>query len=207
MNKEEKAAYDKKYRAKNKEKRRAYIEANREKIRQQTSDYYFKHKERLSNGRAEYRREYYQKNKAIISVKNKKHNSRHAKTPKRKEYFNKYRRERRKTDLNYKILGNIRGRMKNVLKGCKKYYRSEDVLGCSMEFFKQYIAKQFKPGMSWDNWGYNTWHIDHIKPCSLFDFTKESEQKACFHYTNMQPLFAKENIKKRDKYNEGLQAA
>jgi len=60
--------------------------------------------------------------------------------------------------------------------------------------------------MSWDNYGtgYNgkgmeQWHIDHIIPCASFDLSKPSEQKKCFHYTNLQPLWAKDNLRKKDK--------
>jgi len=74
------------------------------------------------------------------------------------------------------------------------------LVGCSIDQLKQHIEKQFKKGMSWDNWGIYGWHIDHIKPCASFDLTKESEQKKCFHYTNLQPLWAKENLKKYNHY-------
>jgi len=53
--------------------------------------------------------------------------------------------------------------------------------------------------MSWDNHGFKGWHIDHIIPCSAFDLTKVEEQKKCFHYTNLQPLWAKDNLSKGDK--------
>jgi hypothetical protein len=53
--------------------------------------------------------------------------------------------------------------------------------------------------MSWDNWTKDGWHIDHIKPCSSFDLSKEYEQRACFHYTNMQPLWAVDNLRKGNK--------
>lgn len=57
-------------------------------------------------------------------------------------------------------------------------------------------------GMTWENYGYDGWHIDHIKPISLFDLTKESEIRAACHYTNLQPLWAEDNMKKGAKYNE-----
>jgi len=54
--------------------------------------------------------------------------------------------------------------------------------------------------MNWNNYGYYGWHIDHIKPCSSFDLSKDLEQRKCFHYTNLQPLLAKDNLEKGAKY-------
>jgi hypothetical protein len=71
------------------------------------------------------------------------------------------------------------------------------LVGCTIEEYKQHIEKQFSKGMSWDNHG--EWHIDHIKPISSFDITKESEQLKAFHYTNCQPLWAIDNLKKGAK--------
>ena len=68
------------------------------------------------------------------------------------------------------------------------------LIGCSIEKLKKHFEKQFKSDMSWFNYG--KWHIDHIKPCCKFDLRKISEQKKCFHYTNLQPLWAKENFRK-----------
>ena len=54
--------------------------------------------------------------------------------------------------------------------------------------------------MSWDNWSIKGWHIDHIRPCSSFDLSDPTQQKECFHYTNLQPLWASENLKKNNKW-------
>lgn len=70
------------------------------------------------------------------------------------------------------------------------------LVGCSVTDLKKHLEKQFQPGMSWDNWGNDGWHIDHIRPCSSFDLTDPAEQVKCFHYTNMQPLWATDNLKK-----------
>ena len=64
---------------------------------------------------------------------------------------------------------------------------------------KEHLEKQFKEGMSWENYGFYGWHIDHILPLSSFDLTKAEEQKKAFHYTNLQPLSAKENLQKYSK--------
>ena len=69
--------------------------------------------------------------------------------------------------------------------------------GCSLEKLKQHLESQFTEGMTWDNKG--DWHVDHIKPCASFDLTNPEEQKKCFHYTNLQPLWALDNMKKGAK--------
>ena len=62
-----------------------------------------------------------------------------------------------------------------------------------------YLAAKFQEGMSWDNHG--EWHIDHIKPCCKFNLLDDEEQRKCFHYTNLQPLWSKDNLSKGGKYN------
>lgn len=100
-----------------------------------------------------------------------------------------------------KIMKTLRNRLYSAIKNQsgEKQFKTIDLIGCSMYEFKKHIESQFKPGMSWDNHGLHTWHLDHIKPCVSFDLTKPEEQKKCFHYTNLQPLWAKENLSKHDK--------
>ena len=59
--------------------------------------------------------------------------------------------------------------------------------------------------MSWNNYGFDTWHIDHIIPCDKFDLTDPKQQEQCFHYTNLQPLWAIENWQKANKLKEIIQ--
>lgn len=71
------------------------------------------------------------------------------------------------------------------------------LLGCTGEEFKHHLESKFQPGMSWENM--SGWHIDHIRPCVSFDLTDLEEQKRCFHFSNLQPLWALENQKKWTK--------
>lgn len=69
-----------------------------------------------------------------------------------------------------------------------------DILGCSLETFKLHIEQQFLPGMSWAN--IDEWHIDHIDPCRLYDLTRYEDQRKCYRYTNLRPLWPKDNYAK-----------
>lgn len=115
----------------------------------------------------------------------------------RKIYNRNYYHEVQSKDINFKISHNVRTRITKVLHGINKSESTQKLLGCSIEDFKLHLESQFKPGMSWDNYG--DWHIDHIRPCSGFDLSKKSEQQKCFHYKNLQPLWAVDNLEKGTK--------
>jgi hypothetical protein len=72
-------------------------------------------------------------------------------------------------------------------------------LGCSIEELKIYLESKFQEGMSWDNWSLKGWHIDHIKPLASFDLTDRNQLIQAYYYTNLQPLWAKDNMAKSDK--------
>tara|TARA_R110002051_G_C8510145_1_gene466217 strand:+ start:146 stop:688 length:543 start_codon:yes stop_codon:yes gene_type:complete len=115
-------------------------------------------------------------------------------------------RDRKKyhTDENYRMRKILRAQVRySLTRGFKlgeKCAPTLDLLGIpSIQWFWDYIEKQFKPGMTRQNQG--TWHIDHRRPCASFDLSDPAQQKKCFHYTNLQPLWAFENMSKRDKMN------
>lgn len=99
-----------------------------------------------------------------------------------------------KTDPLFKLRNTLRSRIYNFLKskGLRKKSSTESIIGCSKEFFKEHLQKMFVDGMSWENHG--EWHIDHIIP--LANGTNEEEIYKLFHYSNMQPLWGKDNLKK-----------
>jgi hypothetical protein len=72
------------------------------------------------------------------------------------------------------------------------------LVGCNIDILIKYIESLFLEDMSWDNYG--KWHIDHIRPCSSFDLSDNEQQKICFNYKNLQPLWAEDNLKKSDKW-------
>jgi hypothetical protein len=111
---------------------------------------------------------------------------------------NNYDKNKRKIDNNFKILCNLRIRICNTLKRNTKSVSTLNLLGCSIEFLKKHLQSKFQSGMSFSNYG--KWHIDHIRPCKSFDLSKVSEQRKCFNYTNLQPLWARDNLSKGDKY-------
>lgn len=107
--------------------------------------------------------------------------------------------KRRGSDPKFVISHSLRCRLRSALAGESKSTSTLSLLGCSVEYLVQHLENQFTDGMNWDNYGLYGWHIDHIKPCASFDLTKEEEQRKCFHYTNLQPLWAKDNYAKGDK--------
>jgi hypothetical protein len=104
-------------------------------------------------------------------------------------------RNRLANDLNFRLLHNLRGKLWKALKGQRRSGTPVRLLGCSVQSFIIYLESLFESGMTWENYG-NVWHIDHIVPCAIFDLSRQSHQERCFHFSNLQPLFAKENLRK-----------
>jgi hypothetical protein len=103
-----------------------------------------------------------------------------------------------RTNSYFRLKSCLRSRIICVLKGTIKSAPTLKLLGVNnLEEIWKHLEKSFKPGMTRKNHG--KWHIDHIRPCSSFDLTKPSEQRECFHYTNLQPLWASENLAKGSK--------
>ena len=101
----------------------------------------------------------------------------------------------------FRIAINLRFRLREEIRKSKtkKAGNTFDLLGCSIGEFKEYIESRFLPGMSWENHSYRGWHLDHIRPVASFDLTDPAQQRICFHYTNFQPLWGVENMRKGAK--------
>jgi hypothetical protein len=166
--------YNKTEKGKNSQKK-CYIK-NKEKVLRKAKEYYLKNSEKIK-GRSN---EYYNTNKEIINE--------------RRKYYN----YKITTDV---ILRNIlRSRIGKIISGEAKGESSAvKDLGCSIKDFKKYLEAKFQPGMTWENRGRYGWHVDHIIPLGTFNLSNREEfLKAC-HYTNLQPLWAKDNLKKAKK--------
>ena len=126
---------------------------------------------------------------------------------KHREYQKIYRREydknKRKNDPLFRLKQNLSRRLREVLKtnNIKKNKRSLNYTGCTASDLHCYLETLFIDNMNWDNMGKGGWDIDHRRPCSSFDLNNEDEQYMCFHYTNLQPMWHKDNMKKKDKFN------
>jgi hypothetical protein len=108
-------------------------------------------------------------------------------------------RQRRAEDLAYAIEGRLRNRLRKacLAQGVKRAKSSAALIGCSHIEFRAYIEAQFLPGMTWDN--RSQWHLDHKLPCASFDLTDPAQQAACFHHSNIRPLWGEDNRRKGAK--------
>jgi len=171
----------KEYRLNNKEKKKLidkkYYENNKEKINEKKKQYYLKNIEKIK----EYYKEYNILNKNKIN-----------------KCKNEWKLNKIKNNPTYKIKDNLRHRIYMALKGTVKSKRTMDLLGTSIDNLWIHLEKSFKLGMTKDNYG-KIWHVDHKIPCASFDLTKPEEQVKCFHFTNLQALFVKENLSKGAK--------
>lgn len=122
-----------------------------------------------------------------------------------KEYLRRYYTERsarrRREDIRYRIMNSIRARTRAALKGKHKGASVSTLLGANIDQVKDYIEGLFLPGMTWENWGRGwdgarEWHLDHIKPLAFFDLTDPLQLAEACHYTNLQPLWAEDNLAK-----------
>ena len=161
-------------------------------------------KEEISN----YQKKYYLINKDAISLKNRTwhQNNRERDRIRYKKWYEKnkakkfaWKNNKAKKDMIFKLKETMRSRLYMALKGKVKKSSSISYLGCSVQEFKKYLEGLFQPGMTWENWSLNGWHIDHIKPLASFDLSKEEQIRKACNYKNLQPLWAKQNLIKGSK--------
>jgi hypothetical protein len=181
------------YREANKDKYKAWYEANRDKRLKKEKNYYEINKDKIKERGKTYR----EKHKDKIKLRNKLYREANRDEIKIKKTL--YARKKLKTDIDFKLKLNLRSRLRITLKNNYKSGSAISDLGCTIDELKSYLESKFQPGMSWDNHGIHGWHIDHIKPLASFDLSDRKQMLEACHYTNLQPLWAKDNLSKSDK--------
>lgn len=166
---------------------------NREKARKSRQEWRDKNRDKW-NG-------YARKQREKPEMKEYRHSWQKENPEKCKAYRKKHRR-----NPQVRIREALRSRFAVLAKGYRRSEKARIPLGISIQGLKAHLESLFQPGMTWENYGHYRkgqpmkWNIDHRRPCASFDLTDPEQQAACFHYTNLQPLWGDINIQKSDKY-------
>lgn len=176
-------------------KSRAYYAANREKIKERARAWRLANRERDKATRLAYRkanphrsRQWYLENKEA-----------------RGKWHWQYQKNKMAANPSFAMYGRVLKAMNRAASRHKLGLMVSDrsmavrLLGCCWQDFVSHIESQFKPGMSWENHGQSGWHFDHIRPLSSFDLTDEKQLLDGCHFTNVQPLWAADNVRKGAK--------
>lgn len=160
-------------------------------VRKRNAESYLRNRQK----RIQYQKDYAAENEEFL--RNRRAELRKLWTPEQIEGERARKRKHKKTPR-IRLKENLRSRIHVALMTNQKAGRTLDLLGCSIPEWRDFLTSMFRPGMSWDNYG-KVWEIDHVKPCAKFDLSLESEQKACFNWSNTQPLTIFENRRKADR--------
>ena len=184
-----------------KQEKQKYL-LNKDKILAQNKKWYYNNREKVLAHQQEYNKInrdkrlaqdkiYYQNNKekCKLSVKRYRENNKDKVRLSNREYD----RYKERTDLNFRLKRWLSCRISMAVKNqySTKAYKTMELLGCTIQEFRAHIERQFTEGMSWENYG--EWEIHHITACAYFVLTEPEQQKLCFHYTNLKPLWIQEH--------------
>jgi hypothetical protein len=164
---------------------------------------YAKNPERIRNQSSNYRKANPEKARAVVAAwraRNPEYNKRHAREWYRKnkerhrEAHRLYKIRRRKTDPSFRLANTLRLRVRNAFKRADvtKPETTLKLTGCTPKELVAHLERQFLPGMTWENYG-KAWQVDHEVPVALFDLTSEEQRRHCFHYSNLQPMWSRDN--------------
>lgn len=193
--KEYKNEYYKNNKEKVNQKNKEYQKINKDILNAQKRIYIKKNIDKYKKYRQDYGKEYRKLNADKIKQQGKEYRKLNV------DKIRKYRKQRRKSDNLFRFRDNVRHLItqsfkRNKTKTYKKQTKTQDLLGCTIPEFCAYLEKLFQPGMSFENHG--KWHVDHRIPIASAT-TQEELEKLC-HYTNLQPLWAIDNIRKGGRY-------
>lgn len=188
--------YNKNNKVKIADSKRNYRKTHRIEVNIKKSEFYYNNKDKISIKL----REYYNLNRETILFRNNEYNKKNR--SKIAEYNNK----RYKTDIKHNLRVKTNRRVNEALRkyNIKMCNPVLNLLGCDYGFYEEYIYSKFTEGMNWERFLNGEIHIDHKNPCISFDLTDSEQQKECFHYSNTQPLWAKDNRAKGSKYESAF---
>ena len=188
----------------------------RNKCKQCSSDERKNYRQNISEKNKKYQKDYRSKNKDDLKQKDKIRNieRKDQKSKRGKEYYQenkerivkrniKYEKNRKETDPSYKLLKNLRKRLRDFIFQKTEKETTQILIGCTPNYFKNWLEYQFDAYMNWDNYG-EYWSMDHVKPCSSFDLLNPKERLECFSWKNTRPLCISENASKHDTYNNKI---
>ena len=169
----------------------------------QMREYYNNNKVKILAYKKQYNKQYLLKNHLQLQLWGQRYQQQHRKKYKlyHKLYSKIYFKKRYHQDIQFRLTSLLRRRLRLALKN--NFIKSSiiELLGCSIEELKIYLESQFKKGMNWQNYGFYGWHIDHKIPFSSVNLTNQEKLKKVCHYTNLQPLWRNDNLKKGSKIN------
>lgn len=116
-----------------------------------------------------------------------------------RNWASNYAKSKRLSDMSFRIAESLRRRLSEVVNRGARTRSALSLVGCSLDHLKRHLASLFMDGMAWENYGRGPgkWNIDHIVPCAVFNLSDLEQQKACFHWSNLQPLWSIENSRKK----------
>jgi hypothetical protein len=158
--------------------------AKRNKIARES---YLRNKEK----KLDYMKKHYNENPSLKKAYYESHKSNISEVH-RKYHINQY-----KESIHFKVKTSLRNMINECLRKGIRIPAAEYVLGCNIDFFRDYLESLFLPGMSWAN--RSEWHIDHITPAKNFDLSILADIKKCFTYGNFRPLWKVDNLRKSAK--------
>lgn len=144
--------------------------------------------------------EHYQRRKGKAVAQKKEYRQR----PEVKARHAELQRRKKSTDPGFRVRRNLSRRMAEIMTAARNPKAGASIMvtvGCSQEDLRRHIERQFKPWMTWANYG-TKWQVDHILPCSSFDHNDPSQVAICWHWTNLRPLKSEDNAAKKDKITQ-----
>jgi hypothetical protein len=118
---------------------------------------------------------------------------------KQEAVYYKTRKQLRKINVNYRLRHRLSNRLAKIF-NYKDIYKVNEIIGCTVAELKNHLESQFLPGMTWKNYGFYGWHIDHIRPCSSYNLSDINQVKKCFHFSNLRPLWWQDNLSKGSQF-------